>query len=92
MSNVFYDYAGLEMRVAAHLLVQDDGAITDSRGRIYGYNSILRAVSHTQYKMFTSFAKANHKALRKPARLRRKLYGKAKKPYTIIHDCITQNF
>lgn len=35
--------------------------------------------------------RANRKARRLPARKLKSLYGKHKKPYTVIHDCITYN-
>lgn len=41
--------------------------------------------------MYAHLFRRNKRALRKPARLRKRLYGKPKLPYTIIHDCIQVN-
>lgn len=44
-----------------------------------------------EMRTWAYFLVENKKAKRLPARLRKKLYGKRKQPYTIIHDCITHN-
>lgn len=44
-----------------------------------------------EVRMWASFLTANRKAKRLPARKAKQLYGKAKQPYTIIHDCIMDN-
>lgn len=59
------------------------------------FQSILALTGLSFYeleaKWWASFLIANKRAKRLPARKRKALYGKAKKPYTIIHDCITDN-
>lgn len=39
-------------------------------------------------KMYANLVQENKRAKRLPARLRKRMYGKAKQPYTLIHDCI----
>lgn len=60
----------------------------------WGTNFVLQL--HADYaelerKMYANLAQENKRAKRLPARLRKRMYGKAKQPYTIIHDCIQVN-
>ena len=59
------------------------------------YKSILQLTGVSFYelemRMWASFLNANKRAKRLPARKAKQLYGKSKKPYTIIHDCIMDN-
>lgn len=59
------------------------------------YKSILQLTGISFYELemriWARYLTANKRAKRLPARKSKQLYGKAKKPYTIIHDCIMDN-
>lgn len=71
--------------------------ITLGSGEVYGKPSTNLAqfmpleFQELERKYWAIFLTANKKAKRLPARVAKKLYGKAKKPFTIIHDCIIDN-
>lgn len=48
---------------------------------------IAHDFSALEYHVTANCLRENDKAKRKPARLRKKLYGKHKLPFSFIHDC-----
>lgn len=57
----------------------------------WGTNFILQMYTDfagLERRMYANLLKENKRAKRLPARLRKRMYGKAKQPYTIIHDVI----
>lgn len=57
----------------------------------WGTNYVLQLsadFAELESRMYANLALENKRARRLPARLRKRMYGKTKQPYTVIHDCI----
>lgn len=52
----------------------------------YDIQSLYASFAELERRMISHFLRKNKKAKRQPARKRKALYGKAKQPYTIVHD------
>lgn len=51
-------------------------------------NSYMADFAALESRMYAEMLRRNKVASRLPARKRKLMYGKAKQPYTFIHDCI----
>lgn len=60
----------------------------------WGTNFVLQLsadYAELERKMYANLMQENKRAKRMPARVRKRMYGAAKQPYTITHDCIQVN-